>query len=177
MCITGLKKTIPIHGNKQTFYELDELYWFIGRKPKTETRENMYLMTMVSRLPRHIVGFDEAFDKSRDRIQAMVDAAPPAEKYCTDGYLGYIDVVYEGEHVRNIRDKSDTFTVEGINADLRHYIPLLARRSRCFGRRIETLRAVLEVFVEAYNKFGTAKYNYRQKKTTGELPFSLVDFI
>ena len=158
--------------------ELDELYWFIERKPRTDTRENVYLLTMVSRNPRQIVGFDVAYDKSPERIQQMVDAAPPALKYCTDGYLGYVDVVYHpGEHVRNIHDKSDTFTVEGVNADLRHYIPVLARRSRCFSRKLETLRAVVDVFVDAYNRFGIAKYQFRQTRLSGEFPLSLVDFL
>ena len=129
--------------------ELDELYWFIERKGTSETRENVYVMTMVSREPRQIVGFDVAFDKSPDRIQAIVDSAPYAEKYCTDGYWGYVDIVYPGKHIRNIRNKKDTFTVEGVNADLRHYIPILARKSRCFARRLDTLWAVVSVFVEA----------------------------
>ena len=160
--------------------ELDELYWFIGRKPKTETRENVYLMTMVSRLPRQIVGFDVAFDKSPERIQSIVDNAPYAEKYCTDGWTGYVDVVYPGQHIRNSRDKSDTFTVEGVNSDLRHYIPVLRRRSRCFCRKLETLRVVLEVFVEAYNRFGVAKSRFRQGRdpnSSRELPFSVLDFL
>ena len=157
--------------------ELDELYWFIKRKPRTETRENVYLMTMVSRSPRQIVGFDVAQDKSAFRIQAIVDDGPEAEKYCTDGYVGYLDVVYPGQHVRNMRDKSDTFTVEGVNADLRHYIPILARRSRCFARTIETLQAVVEVFVDAYNRFGAAKHRHRLLRYKGKLPFGLVDFL
>ena len=157
--------------------EIDELYWYIERKSRTETRENIYLLTMVSRYPRQIVGFDVAYDKSPGRIQDMVDNAPSALKYCTDGYFGYIDVVYPGKHVRNTRDKSDTFTVEGVNADLRHYIPILARHSRCFARKIETLQAVMGVFVDAYNRFGKAKYLYRQRHLRGELPFALVDFL
>ena len=157
--------------------ELDELYWFIKRKARTKTRENVYLMTMVSRNPRQIVGFDVAFDKSPERIQRIVDSAPESERYCTDGYLGYIDVVYPGTHIRNIHNKNDTFTVEGVNADLRHYIPILARRSRCFARKLETLRAVLEVFVDAYNRFGRAKYHFRKFRQTGEIPFSVVDFL
>ena len=40
---------------------------------------------------------------------------------------GYLDVVYPGQHIYNIHDKKDTFTVEGVNADLRHYIPVLGR--------------------------------------------------
>lgn len=153
------------------------MYWFIQRKPRTETRENVYLMTMVSREPRQIVGFDVAQDKSARRIQGIVDSGPEAEEYCTDGYVGYLDVVYPGRHVRNIRDKSDTHTVEGVNADLRHYIPVLARRSRCFARTLETLQAVLEVFVDAYNRFGQAKYAYRLRRPKGTLPFALVDFL
>lgn len=32
--------------------ELDELYWFLEYKSRTETRENIYIVTMVSRKPR-----------------------------------------------------------------------------------------------------------------------------
>ncbi|MDR0935703.1 MAG: hypothetical protein LBM98_03360, partial [Oscillospiraceae bacterium] len=137
------------------------MYWFIGRKERTKTRENVYVMTMVSREPRQLAGVVAATDKSSNRIQAMVDAAPEAEKYCIDGYSGYLDVAYPGKHIRNVRDKSDTFTVEGVNADLRHYIPILARSSRCFPRKLETLQAVLAVFAEAYNRFGVAKLKWR----------------
>ena len=153
------------------------MYWFIGGKPKTKTRENTYILTMVSRIPRQIVSFDVALDKSPSRIQSMIDSAPDADLYCTDGWNGYVDVVYPGRHIRNVIDKSDTFTVEGVNADLRHYIPILARRSRCFARSLETLRAVMDVFVDAYNQYGIAKHKYRMHRQTGEIPFAIVDFL
>ena len=99
--------------------------------------------------------------------------------YYSDGWLGYVDVVYPGKYTRNVHNKNDTFTVEGINADLRHYVPILARRSRCFPRTLETLQAVVAVFVDAYNQFGIAKMNFRRNKNkkSRELPFSLVDFL
>ena len=56
----------------------------------------------------------------------------------------YQDVVFPGKHIFNIHNKNDIFTVEGVNADLCHYIPTLARRSRCFPRKLENLQAVLE---------------------------------
>jgi Transposase and inactivated derivatives, IS1 family len=158
MSTTGLKKTTQTLETNYHILELDELYWFIREKSRTETRENVYLMTMLSRLPRQITSFDVALDKSPERIQRIVDSAPEANQYCTDGWWGYVDVVYPGQHIRNIHNKSNTFTVEGINADLRHYIPILARRSRCFPRTLETLYAVVAVFVEAYNKFGVVDF-------------------
>jgi IS1 family transposase len=118
-------------------------------------------MTMISREPRQIVGFDVQFDKGAFRLQGIVDNAPEAKNYSTDGNISYLDVVFLGNHVRNIRNKRDTHTIESINADIRHYISGLSRKSRCFFRKIETLQAVLEIFVDAYNKFGDAKLKYR----------------
>jgi len=168
--------------------ELDELYWFIEKKAKTETRENVYLMIMISPEPRMIIGFEVTMDKGAAHIQEIVDNAPWAEKYATDGYFGYCDVVFPGEHVRNVHNKSDTHNVESINADLRHYIPVLRRRSRCFCRKLETLQAVIALFVNAYNKFGQAKSRCRVPVVhqaenhskhlhhSREVSFSLLDF-
>lgn len=156
---------------------MDELYWYIERKAETETRENMYIMTMVSRHPRQIMGYAVSTDKTAQTIQKMVDAAPEAGTYCTDGYYGYLDVVFPGTHIYNIHSKRDTFTVEGVNADLRHYIPCLKRRSRCFPRKLENLQAVLSVFVCAYNRFGSAKARFRARHPNASVPFSFFDFL
>ncbi len=160
--------------NLPNLFELDELYWFIGKKPRTETHENAYIFTMVSREPRQLVGFDVSMEKSSKYIQNIVDNAPDANFYCTDGYL---DVIYSGKHIRNVHNKSDTFTVEGVNADLRHYIPLLARRSRCFSRSLDTLKAVLSVFVEAYNRFHMAVFKFRIANPNREFPLGLLNFL
>ena len=66
--------------------------------------------------------------------------------------------------------KNDTFTVEGVNADLLHYIPTLSRRSRCFPRKLENLAAVLSVFVRAYNRFGIEKARFALHYPNSSLP-------
>ena len=168
---------------------MDELYWYIGQKAKTATKENVYLILLINREPRQIVGFAVSKDKSAKTIQRIVDDAPEAERYATDGYVGYLDVIFPGKHVRNVRNKADTHIIESINADLRHFIAGLARRSRCFFRRIETLEAVLDIFVDAYNKFGLAKLKYRKPTNHRpgnegkhlhrwrDPPFSICDFL
>jgi len=165
------------------------MYWFTNKKSKTKTRENTYIMTMISREPRQIVSFDIQHDMKSFRLQGVVDNGPDAQTYYTDGAMAYLDVIFPGKHKRNIRDKRDTHIVEGINADLRHYISGLARRSRCFYRSIETLQAVLEVFIDAYNKFGEAKLKYRvpvkhinthnakHLHKFRDSPFSILDFL
>lgn len=172
-----------------TVFELDEIYWFLHQKERTETRENTYIMTMISRFPRQIVGFRVDQSVNSTALQKIVDSVPSAENYCTDGCLIYLDVDFGGKHIRNSHNKTDTHTIESTNADLRHYIPGLARRSRCFYRKQETLEAVLSVFIDAYNKYGEAKQKYqipvnhksinpsKHLHKYNDIPFSVIDFL
>lgn len=168
---------------------MDELFWYIERKEKTQTRENVYIIVLSSKEPRQIVSFGVHKSKTAKEMQGVVDRTIAAESYATDGNYTYKDVIFPGKHIQNFTDKSDTHDVESINADLRTYIPGLARRSRCFYRKIETLDAVLSVFVDAYNKYGEAKEKYRKPvnhrhgKESKHLhqfrdpPFSILDFL
>jgi IS1 family transposase len=148
---------------KTEAFELDEIYWYIGRRKGYENGINIYIMTMLSREPRQIVAYAVDNSVNAALIQKMVDHTIQAKSYYTDGGSGYLGVDFIGRHVRNLRDKSDTHNIEGSNADIRHYIAGLRRRSRCFFRSMDTLMAVLHIFVYAYNRFGEAKMLYQQK--------------
>jgi IS1 family transposase len=155
------------------------MFWFIGSRKTHENGINTYIMTMVSREPRQIVAFEVEKSISSERIQAMVDRSPAAMNYYTDGGTVYLDVIFWGRHRRNIHSKSDTYIIEGTNADLRHYIAGLRRKSRCFFRSLETLKAVLTLFINAYNQFGEAKRNFMAAHPNfkSDIPFNLLDYI
>jgi hypothetical protein len=53
-------------------------------------------------------------------MQQVVDDAPPAYHYFSDGFATYAQLLYPGEH-KVAPGKSQTFSVEGDNAELRHY--------------------------------------------------------
>ena len=170
-------------------FELDELHWFTNRKFPLDKREADYIITMTSRKPRQIVGFDVDYDIKSERIQRVADSVAEAEEYFTDGYQGYLDVVFPGRHRRNIRDKTHTHLTESINADLRHYLAGLARKSRTFFRKQETKYAVMAVFADAYNKYGEAKQKrqlpvaHKSQNPSKHLhkyrdvPFCILDFL
>lgn len=69
---------------------------------------------------------------SPEGVRHILYHIPGAEYYCTDGYCGYLDAVHSGKHIYNIHNIHDTFTVEGVNAGLRHYIAAPARRGDVF---------------------------------------------
>ncbi|MDR2091342.1 MAG: hypothetical protein LBP62_06845 [Clostridiales bacterium] len=72
-------------------------------------------------------------------MQRIADGVMPADSYATDGNPTYLDVDFQGKHIRNIRDKRDTHNVESVNADIRHYIAGLRRKSGCFFGRLKRL--------------------------------------
>ena len=122
-------------------------------------------MTLVSRDKRQIVGYDIAFDRSQERIQKLVDNSAKASKYYSDAYSVYSEICYEGHHT-SLKNKSQTYTVEGVNSDFRHYIPALRRKSKCFFRSLETMKAVFKIFVHAFNQFALAKFDFPALKSS-----------
>lgn len=175
MLFVGLKKSNSVWISPETdfsAFELDEIFWFVNTRRNHDYGINTFIMTMLSRFPRQIVGF--AVDKSVNSktIQSIVNSVPSARHYFTDGNFKYQDVDFLGRLHQNFYDKSDTHNVESSNADLRHYIAGLHRKSRCFFRSRENLQTILSVFIDAYNKFNDAKTRYDRVP-----PFSFLDFL
>jgi len=47
-----IKKTTQILRSSYHILEIDELYWFVGKKGTSKTRENCYVIPLVSRNPK-----------------------------------------------------------------------------------------------------------------------------
>jgi IS1 family transposase len=106
-------------------------------------------MTLVDRRTSCIVGWAIAAERSPETVQRMVDDAPQAAFYFSDLFAAYGSVIYTpGMHIP-MPDKRETYRVEGMNAELRHYLARLARQSRCFSRCIHALRRAVKLFVFA----------------------------
>lgn len=90
--------------------------------------------------------------RTPEALQAMLDRSPQATHYYSDGYTLYEALIYTpGQHMAVV-DKSQTYSVEADNAELRHYLARLARKSRCFSRCIQALRTAIKLFVYAWNR-------------------------
>ena len=77
--------------------------------------------------------------------------------YYSDLFSAYQTVLYWPAIHHPMPDKSETYSVEGDNAELRHY---LTRRSRCFSRCEKALRKAVKIFVFAFNRRQLFKQQY-----------------
>jgi IS1 family transposase len=125
---------------------------------------------VVDRATRCVLSWDAVPERSTEALQACLERAPQAKHYYSDAFPVY-DNLYYGAPYELRSDKQETYSVEAVNADLRHYLKRLARRSRCFSRRMHSLMENLKLFVYCYNQRQLAKRQFPKYS------FHLVDFV
>ena len=130
-------------------------------------------MTFVERKTSCILGWAVQPERTQTELQAMLDTSPQAVWYYSDLFATYKTLLYTpGTHTPR-PDKSETYRVEGRNAELRHYLARLARRSRWRlpSRCIHALRRAIRLFVYVWNR----RQLYRQ--TYPDYPAHLIQFL
>jgi IS1 family transposase len=106
------------------------------------------------------LGWKVVWERTQQDIQAIVDEAPKAKRYYSDAFDAYDRLWYHGGHYEVSEGKTDTYSVEAGNAELRHYLARLARSSRCFSRCPYALECALRLFVYCFNSRQLYKQRY-----------------
>ena len=110
-------------------------------------------------------------ERTYEVMQAMLDRSPQAKRYFSDAFSTYEALVYyPGKH-KALPNKSQTYSVEAVNAELRHYLARLARKSRCFSRSLLALWRSVKLFVFAWNR------RQLHKRAFPKYPAYLRDFL
>ncbi len=129
------------------------------------------MITAVDRATRCIVSWAVERTRTWEVLQGVVDQAVRARQYFSDGLAAYADVYYHGASYQAVLDKSQTYAVEGDNAELRHYLARLHRSTRCYSKCIAALRGAIALLVQAWNR--RQLHNHAQPN----YPANLIDFI
>ena len=124
----------------------------------------------MDRATHCILSWDVVHERTSANLQSCLERAPQAKQYYSDAFPAY-DSLYYGAPYELRTDKQETYSVEAVNADLRHYLKRLARKSRCFSRRLEALHKNLRLFVYCYNQRQLRKQLYPKYS------FHLIDFL
>jgi len=117
-------------------------------------------LTVVDRKTRCILGWAVVWVRTQAAIQLMIGDAPKAKWYYSDGFDAYQWLWYHLGRDEVSQGKSETYSVEGDNAELRHYLARLARKSRCFSRCPFALECALRLFVYCFNSRQLYKQHY-----------------
>src|SRR5262249_19857513 len=113
-----------------------------------QKNRRVYVVMAVARESGLIVGQAVMRERSWEAMRQPVEELPAATSYCTDQFSLYSDLECpkESSHIVS-KGKTDTHTIESINANLRTYLGRLKRKSRCFSRCIGALQQAVRLFV------------------------------
>lgn len=128
-------------------------------------------MTVVDRDSRCILSWKVLWDRAQEAIQTLVDEAPKAKWYFSDGLDVYDRLWYHYGRYEVSVGKTETYSVEADNAELRHYLARLARSSRCFSRCPYALSCALRLFVYCYN------HRQLKRRRFPSYSYHLIDFV
>ena len=110
-------------------------------------------------------------ERDETTMQVMLDDSPQAVWYYSDLFAVYKALVYTPGMHTAMPDKSETYRVEGVNAELRHYLARLRRKTRCFSKCLQALIRSVKLFVYAWNRRQLHKHKYP------DYPAHLIHFV
>ena len=83
----------------------------------------------------------QLWDKIKDRASSAIIA--------TDHWAAYADFIPAERHIQS---KAETYTVEGYNSILRHFLARMRRKSKCYTKSEEMLQySVILLFEKRHN--------------------------
>ena len=111
------------------------------------------MCTAVDRQTRCLLAWTVSLTRDADTLQPLADQTGMVRpsRYFSGGYEVYRTLLYRQCQYAVAPGKSETYSVEGDNADLRHYLARLGRKSRCFSRSLAALARHVKLFVYCYN--------------------------
>ena len=110
-------------------------------------------MAAIARDTGLVVGMKVLEELQWEGMQQVVDSLPQAQSYCSDRSPIYPDLDWPQGSTHVISQaKEQTHTIESLNANLRHYLKRLARRTRCFSKCFKALARSVRLFAWYYNR-------------------------
>ena len=68
--------------------------------------------------------------------------------YCTDYWEAYKDFIPSNKHIIS---KKETFTIEGINSNFRHFVARFHRKTKCYSKSDEMIECTLKLLINKFN--------------------------
>jgi insertion element IS1 protein InsB len=66
------------------------------------------------------------------------------DKYCTDYWDAYKDFIPSDKHVMS---KKETYTIEGYNSLIRHYLARFNRKTKCYSKSDEMVICSIKLLI------------------------------
>lgn len=129
----------PFHGLRNSTYELDELWSFVGRKDN-----EVWIMYAFDRTTRSVIDLCVGA-RNKVSLKRLTDQVLSFEPkaVCTDGLSIYQTLLPKAIHRVGL---PGTRHIERYNLNIRTHLKRLSRRTICFSKSLRMLEACLKIY-------------------------------
>ena len=109
----------------------------------------VWIWTAVDRIGKRFMDFvigDRSKVTGRELWERIKDDC--TEFVFTDYWKAYTDFVPAHMHIQS---KAETYTVEGYNSNIRHFLARFRRRTKCYSKSIEMIELSLILLFDKWN--------------------------
>ncbi|WP_230629060.1 IS1 family transposase [Methanosarcina barkeri] len=130
--------------NEISIVEMDEMHTYIGNK------KYCWIWIAVDRVGKKFINcaFGNRGTKTGQLIWEKLKQKEIGE-VMTDHWRAYAEFLPENIHTQS---KAETYTVEGYNGILRHFLARLRRKTKCYTKSIEMLKYSVLLLMKHRNK-------------------------
>jgi IS1 family transposase len=142
--IAGVNAKLPQTNEPVEVAELDEMHTYIGKK-----KVYCWIWIAVDRNGHRYLQFvcgDRSTKTGLKLWDKMKDI--PIERYTSDYWASYDEFIPPEKHLKT---KRETYTVEGYNCRLRHYLARLHRKTLCYSKTEYMLELSLNLLMRKLN--------------------------
>lgn len=132
--------------------EIDELYYFVGKRKLKKgklTAKKRWLWLAVCRTTKRILAF-EGGSRERSTLKKLTDKLKhiDCQKYYSDEHTSFNGLLPKEKYKAS---KKETYTVEGINSVVRHFLARFRRRTKCYCKSEKMVKATMTLFCHHHN--------------------------
>ena len=131
--------------NEISVVELDEMHTYIGNK-KNIAGSGLMLIELGKKFID--CSFGSRGTETGQKLWEYLEGKE-IEKVMTDHWKAYEEFLPEDIHTRS---KAETYTVEGYNSILRHFLARLRRKTKCYTKSLEMLKYSVLLLMKFRNK-------------------------
>ncbi|WP_394298281.1 IS1 family transposase [Methanosarcina barkeri] len=130
--------------NEISIVEMDEMHTYIGNK------KYCWIWIAVDRVGKKFINCSFG-NRGTETGQLIWEKLKQKEigEVMTDHWRAYAEFLPENIHIQS---KAETYTVEGFNGILRHFLARLRRKTKCYTKSIEMLKYSVLLLMKHRNK-------------------------
>ncbi|WP_148204979.1 IS1 family transposase [Candidatus Amoebophilus asiaticus] len=139
----GDQVSLPESQDQVDIVEMDEIHTYVGFK-----KVYCWIWIAVDRISKRFISYVCGDRSTQTGLKLWERVKDIGKLYCSDYWKSYEQFIPKDKHRQS---KSETYTVEGYNSLIRHYLARFKRKGKCYSKQVHMIEKSLNLLMAKLN--------------------------